>query len=260
MADMDGSKRAQGRDVSRRRWALVTGGSRGIGRACAVDLARRGWNVAIVYLRNEAAAAEAVAEVRTAGVDALSVACNVARAEERKELISALKKGAGALTGIVHAAGLGALAPVLGARPARWQIAWETHVRGLLELLHELRPMIHAPAAIVTFSSLGAHHVMEGYAPIGASKGALETLVRYLAVELAPEGINVNCVCGGPVDTESLRSFSHYERLAEESRHRPPGRLGEPDDLAPIVSFLLGEEARWIRGQVIVADGGFSLL
>ena len=101
---------------------------------------------------------------------------------------------------------------------------------------------------------------MPGYASIGASKGALETLVRYLAVELAPEGINVNCVCGGPVDTDSLRSFSHYDQIAEESGRRPSGRLGQPDDLAPIVSFLLSQEASWIQGQVIVADGGFSLL
>lgn len=242
-----------------RPWALVTGGSRGIGRACAVDLARRGWNVAVVYLRNRPAAEGTVSEAAEAGALAFAVACNVARAEERKHLIERLEAEAGQVGGIVHAAGLGALAPVLGARPARWQTAWDTHVAGLVSLLHELREMLANPASVVTFSSLGARHVMEGYAAIGASKGALETLVRYLAVELAPQGVNVNCVRGGPVDTDSLRSFSLYEALRAESRRRLPGRLGRPEDVAPIVTFLLGPDARWIRGQVIVADGGFSL-
>jgi len=138
-------------------------------------------------------------------------------------------------------------------------MAWDTHVAALLGLIEVGRGLLRDPASVVTFSSLGAHRVMEGYASIGATKGALETLVRYLAVELAPDGVNVNCVRGGPVDTDSLRSFPTFDDLVEESHRRPSGRMGRPEDIAPVVSFLLSPDARWIRGQVIVADGGFGL-
>ena len=120
--------------------------------------------------------------------------------------------------------------------------------------------MFATPAAVVAVSSLGSRFVTPGYASIGASKGGLEVLVRYLAAELAPRGVNVNAVCGGPVDTDSLRSFPTFVELEQMSRQRPSGRMGQPEDLAPVIAFLLGPDARWIRGQVIVVDGGFSLL
>jgi NAD(P)-dependent dehydrogenase (short-subunit alcohol dehydrogenase family) len=83
--------------------------------------------------------------------------------------------------------------------------------------------------------------------------------VRYLAAELAADGVTVNAVCGGPVETDSLRSFAFFAAVAEESRRRACGRIGQPEDIAPVVTFLLSPAARWIRGQIIVADGGFSL-
>lgn len=241
-------------------WALVTGGSRGIGRAVALDLAARGWNVAVGFLRNEEAAEEVAAAVRDRGREALLCPHNLVRPEERRELVDRVATATDRLQGLVHAAGLGAPAPALGARPSRWEMAWETHVRALVDLIHHGRDLLRGPAGIVALSSLGAHRVMEGYATIAAAKGALETLVRYLAAELAADGVNMNCVCGGPVDTDSLRAFPRFDALAEESRRRPPGRMGRPEDLAPVVSFLLSRDARWIRGQVIVADGGFGLV
>jgi NAD(P)-dependent dehydrogenase (short-subunit alcohol dehydrogenase family) len=100
---------------------------------------------------------------------------------------------------------------------------------------------------------------MPGYAAIAAAKGALESLVGYLAAELNPMGVNVNAVCVWPVDTDSLRAFPAYDSLARLSAERLPGRLGRPEDLAPVVAFLLSADAGWIRGQVLVADGGFGL-
>lgn len=241
------------------RWALVTGASRGIGRAVALDLAARGWNVAVGFLRSEAAAEEVASGVRAHGRDALLCPYNLVKEDERRELIARVGGVTDHLGGLVHAAGLGAAAPVLGARPARWSMPWDSHVAALLDLIHHGRGLLRDPAAVVAFGSLGARRVMEGYAPIAAAKGALETLVRYLAVELAPDGVNVNCIRGGPVDTDSLRSFSAYDDLVAESRRRPPGRIGRPEDIAPVASFLLSEDARWIRGQVVVADGGFGL-
>lgn len=242
-----------------RPWALVTGASRGIGRAVALDLAARGWNVALGFLRNEEAAREVASGVRARGQEVLLCPYNLVKPEERRELIARVAEVTDRLGGLVHAAGLGAAAPVLGARPSRWEMAWESHVAALLDLIHLGRGMLRDPAAVVAFGSLGAERVMDGYAPIAAAKGALETLVRYLAVELAPDGVNVNCIRGGPVDTDSLRSFPAFDALVEESRHRPPGRIGRPEDIAPVASFLLSPEARWIRGQVVVADGGFGL-
>lgn len=242
-----------------RRWALVTGGSRGIGRAVCLDLASRGWSVAIVHLQNDEAAAQTARDASARGARVLVHRANVANGEECAELVSRLDHEAGRLSGVVHCAALGAPADVLDRRPNRWRLAWDTHVGALVDLLSRARPLLCEGAAVVALSSLGARRVMPGYGPIAAAKGALEALVAYLAAELADAGVNVNAVCGGPVDTDSLRRFPVYADLEEQSRRRPSARMGRPEDIAPIVAFLLSPEARWIRGQVVVADGGFSL-
>lgn len=241
------------------RWCLVTGGSRGIGRAVALDLGARGWNVAVAFLQNEQAAAEVGDRLRELGRQVLVHQGNLANSDECARLVQLISSETDALHGLVHAAALGALAPVLETRANRWRLAWDTHVGALVDLVKHGQPLFAREASVVALSSLGARRVTEGYASIAAAKGALESVVRYLAAELAGQGINVNAVCGGPVDTDSLRTFPGYDGLVAESTRRPPGRLGEPSDLAPIVAFLLSPEARWIRGQVIVADGGLSL-
>jgi enoyl-[acyl-carrier protein] reductase III len=245
--------------VSSERWALVTGGSRGIGRAVAVELAKSDWNVGIVYLRNDDAAAAAALAVQASGRKCLVYRANLAKPEECSGLIDRFSEDAGPLAGLVHAAGLGSLSPVLATRPARWQIAWDTHVGALVALASAAQTLFAERASIVAFTSLGARQVMPGYAPIAAAKGALESLVRYLAAELSSKSVNVNAIRGGPVDTDSLRSFATFGDVEAESRRRQPGRLGLPEDIAPIAAFLLSPGARWINGQVITADGGFGL-
>jgi len=237
----------------------VTGGSRGIGAAVAEQLAEQGWNVAIAYLQSHAAAEEVAAGVRRRGGAALLWAGNLGSPEGCAALVDRLTAECGRLDALVHCAALGALSPVLETRPGRWRLAWDTHVAALIELVARARPIFRPGGGIVALTSLGSSRVMPGYGPIAAAKGALEVLVRYLAAELAGEDINVNAVCGGPVDTASLRSFASFDALKAECERRPPGRLGRPEDLAPVVAFLLSPEARWIRGQVVVADGGLSL-
>lgn len=241
------------------RWALVTGGSRGIGRAVALELATDGWNVVVNYLQNDRAAEEVAAGVRARGRSALLHRANVARGEECAELVGRIEAEARPLGALVHCAALGAPSPVLDARPNRWRLAWDTHVGAFIELLARALPILDASAGAVALTSLGAHRVLPGYASIGAAKGALESVVRYLAAELVATGLNVNAVCGGPVDTDSLRSFPSFAQLEAESQRRPARRMGRPEDIAPVVAFLLSPRARWIRGQVIVADGGFGL-
>lgn len=241
------------------RWVLITGGSRGIGRAVALELAAGGWNVAVNYLQNDRAAEEVATQVRALGRSVLLHRANVARSDECEDLVGRIEAAARPLAGLVHCAALGAPSPALEARPNRWRIAWDTHVGAFVELLARLRPLLDPAASVVALTSLGAHRVLPGYASIAAAKGALESVVRYLAAELAASGPNVNAVCGGPIDTDSLRSFPFFELLEAESRRRPARRMGRPEDLASVVSFLLSPAARWIRGQVIVADGGFGL-
>lgn len=239
--------------------ALVTGGSRGIGRAVAVELAAAGWDIVIVHLRNASAAALTTGAVRALGRECRVHQANVGRPDECADVVQRVVAEGGPISGLVHAAGLGALSPALATKPARWQLAWDSHVGALLSLATAARPHFAERAGIVGFSSLGAWSVMPGYASIAAAKGALESAVRYLAAELAPAGVTANVIRGGPVDTDSLRSFATFGDIETESRQRAPGRLGRPEDIAPIAAFLLGPGARWITGQVITADGGFSL-
>ena len=115
--------------------------------------------------------------------------------------------------------------------------------------------------SIITLSSLGSKRVIPNYGAIGISKAALETLVRYLAVELAPKKIRVNAVSGGLVDTDAIRSFPEQEIFKKEIlRRTPAGRIGRPEDLARVVAFLASPEANWIYGQTLIADGGLSLI
>jgi enoyl-[acyl-carrier protein] reductase III len=234
---------------------LVTGGSRGIGKAIALRFAREGAvRVAIGYFRSDAAAEETAGELRTLGAEPVLVRGNVAGARVASEVA-----GLGPLDVLVHNAATGVIRPALETDDKHWDWTHSANARALLSLTRAAAPSMPAGSSIVALSSLGAQRVLQDYALVGTSKAALEALVRYLAVELGPRGIRVNAVSGGVVATDALEHFPQKDAMLELGGRNPAGRIVTPNDLAGAVCFLCSPDAEMIRGQVLVVDGGFSL-
>ena len=237
---------------------LVTGGSRGIGKAIALRFAELGARrVAIGYLRNDQAAEAAADEVRSLGAEPVLVRGNVSSDRVMRDVAEL----APPFDAIVHNAATGVIRPALEVEDKHWDWTLNANARALLSLARTAAPSMQPGSSFVALSSLGAQRVLENYVLVGVSKAALEALVRYLAVELAPRGIRVNAVSAGLVDTEALDHFPNREQMLSWSRERTPaGRLVEPGDVADAVAFLCSPQAEMIRGQTLVVDGGFSVV
>ena len=234
---------------------LVTGGSRGIGKAIALRFARLGaTRVAIGYLRSDAAAEATAEELRALGAEPILIRGNVTSDRVAGE-VAAL----GPLDALIHNAATGVIRPALEAEDKHWDWTHSANARALLSLARVAVPSMPAGSSIVGVSSLGSSRVLENYALVGTSKAALESLVRYLAIELGPRGIRVNAVSGGVVETGALEHFPNKETMLELGARNAAGRLVSPDDVAGVVTFLCSPEAEMIRGQTIVVDGGWSL-
>jgi enoyl-[acyl-carrier protein] reductase III len=236
---------------------LVTGGSRGIGRAIALRFAELGAErVAIGYLRNDAAAEETAEELRGLGAEPLLVRGNVTSDRVLTEVESL-----GPWNVLVHNAATGVIRPALETEDKHWDWTLGANARALLSLARMAAPTMPEGSSIIGISSLGSTRVLENYVLVGTSKAALESLVRYLAVELAPRGIRVNAVSGGVVETGALEHFPNREAMIRAAQRRTPaGRMVEPQDIANAVVFLASDDADMIRGQTLIVDGGFSLL
>jgi enoyl-[acyl-carrier protein] reductase III len=235
---------------------LVTGGSRGIGKAIALRLAREGAaRVAIGYLRSDRAAEETAKEIGALGSEPLLVRGNISS----KRVLGQVAE-LGPLTALVHNAATGVARPALETDTRHWDWTLNANARAFLQLAAAAAPQMAPGSSIVAISSLGSTRVLKNYTLVGASKAALEALVRYLAVELAPQGIRVNAVSGGLVETGALEHFPNRDEMLRMSRERTPaGRMVTPEDIAGVVAFLLSPAAEMIRGQTIIVDGGFSL-
>jgi enoyl-[acyl-carrier protein] reductase III len=162
---------------------------------------------------------------------------------------------------VVHNAATGVIRAALETEDKHWDWTLSANARSLLSLARAVAPSMPSGSSIVAVSSLGSSRVLENYSLVGTSKAALESLVRYLAVELAPLGIRVNAVSAGVVETGALEHFPNREQMLAHGRARTPaGRLVEPSDMAEAVLWLCSPAAEMVRGHTLVVDGGFSLL
>lgn len=240
--------------------ALITGGARGIGRATALKLATAGCDVALAYYNSHAEAEEVCQAIRAQGRRAQAVQCDVANPDSVAEAFLALRRQFEHLDIVVSNAALGVLKPALELSLKHWRRCLETNALALNLLAQQAVPLMTGGGRIIAISSLGASRAIPHYAFIGASKAALEALVRSLAQELGPRGIRVNTVSAGVVDTDALKFFPNREQLlAESARRTPAGSPLTPEDVAGAVYLLCLPEAGMITGHTLVVDGGFSI-
>ena len=243
--------------------ALVTGGGRGIGRGIALALAAQGCAVAVNYVRRRAEAEETAAAARALGVQAAAIRANVGAEEEMRRLVEVAALILGGLDIFVGNAASGVLRPVLEIDAKAWDWSLNINARSILVGVQAAAPHMRRAGGgrVIAISSLGGRRVVQGYTAVGVSKAAIEALVRYLAADLAREGIIVNAVSPGLVDTSSLDFFPDKARMLEHARRSTPARrLATPEDVGGVVAWLCSNAAAMIVGQVIEVDGGYSLM
>jgi 3-oxoacyl-[acyl-carrier protein] reductase len=242
--------------------AIVTGASRGIGRAVATRLARDGFAVAVNYAGNAAKADEVVAEIKAAatssGRQAISVQADVANAADVERLFREAVDAFGGINVVVNCAGIMPLSPITEGDLELFDKVIATNLRGTFVVLGQAARQVSSGGRIIAFSSSVIAKSFPTYGPYIASKAGVEGLVRVLANELRGRNITVNAVAPGPVATELFLTGKAEAQIEELRRLPPQERLGQPEDIANVVSFLAGPDGGWVNGQVLRANGGFA--
>jgi enoyl-[acyl-carrier protein] reductase III len=236
--------------------ALVTGGSKGIGRAIGKRLAREGASIAFTWFRDRAAAEKTLAELDELGARAHAIQAFLGEPDVPGGVVDEVGTVLGEPTILVSNAATGVQRPLTQITKRHWDWTMETNASAFLRFVQ------HAPKleGVLALTSAGSARVLRNYGIVGISKSALETAVRYLAVELAPD-CRVNAISAGVVDTDSIRRFPTADDLLRDAKERTPsGRLVEPEDVASLAAFLLSDEAAMITGQTVTVDGGLSIL
>jgi 3-oxoacyl-[acyl-carrier protein] reductase len=238
--------------------AIVTGASRGIGRAIAKRLAADGFAVVVNYAGNAASAQEAVDEIRNADGEALAVKADVADAEAVKELFKKTLETYGRIDVVVNNAGIMPLSPIGKADLDLFDKVIQTNLRGTFLVMGQAAQHVAEGGRIIAFSSSVLAKSFPTYGPYIASKSGVEGLVRVLANELRGKYITVNAVAPGPTGTDLFLNGKTPEQIAELSKVAPLERLGQPEDIANVVSFLAGPDGGWVNAQIIRVNGGFA--
>ncbi len=243
--------------------AIVTGSGRGIGRAIAIELARRGAQVAVNFFRRREPAEETAAAIHALGGRAIVVKAHVGRLEDLEALVQETAQAFGGVDIFVANAASGVLRPAIEQDERTWDWTLNINARSLLFGARAVTPFMRAKGwgRIIGITSIGSTRVLPEYAMVGISKAAIEAAVRYLAVELAPLGIVCNAISPGVVETEALDFFPSKDKILSEGlRRTPAGRFVLPEEVARLTAFFCSDDASMIVGQVITLDGGYALL
>lgn len=241
--------------------ALITGGARGIGRATAMKLADAGADVVIAYYNSSDEAVDTVKAIEDKGSRAMAIQVNVADASSVKEMFHVFKQHFSTLDILVSNAASGVLKPAMQMSTKHWRWCMETNALALNHLICEGRALMKKGSRVIALSSLGAERAIPNYAFIGASKAALEALVRSWSLELAADGINVNTISAGVVDTDALKYFPNREQLLDEYQaHALAEEPLTPAHVADAIYLLCLPEARMIKGHTLFVDAGYSIV
>jgi enoyl-[acyl-carrier protein] reductase III len=240
--------------------ALVTGGGRGIGRAIALKLASQGADIIVNFFRRRSTAEQTAKDIEALGVKAEIIRANVGEPAKIDELFDMIGNKFGRLDILINNAASGVGRPVMDIDVKAWEWTMDINARACLLCAQRATKLMGGRGGkIVSISSLGSRFVLPNYAIVGISKATLETLTRYLAIELAPQGICVNAVAASAVETEALKFYFKEGLVKDDRQVTPAGRRVTPEDVANVVAFLCSEEAFMIRGQTIIVDGGTSV-
>jgi enoyl-[acyl-carrier protein] reductase III len=240
---------------------LVTGGARGIGAAICRRLARSGCGVCVNYFSSADEAEALCRDLEAQGVRSFSFQADVTDLPAVTEMFEVIRDEFGKLDILVSNAASGVLRPALEMTTKHWRRCMETNALALNHLVQHARQLMGRGSRVLALSSLGAHRAVPNYAFVGASKAALESLVRSLSLELAPSGISVNTILAGAVDTDAIKYFPNREQILEEFMTRSQlGRELTASDVADVAYLLCLPEAEAIRGQTIVVDAGYSVV
>ncbi len=248
------------------RVALVTGGSRGIGRACALRLAQAGADIAINYVVNRQAAMAVADEISDLGRRVVVVKADVSEQDDVESMLAAIKEHYGRLDVLISNAATGGFRPLLGATARNFQAAYNTNVLALLYLVQAAMPLLERKedegrSKVITLSSHGSNIALPFYGLIGSSKAALESLVRHLTLEIGNRGVNINVIKAGLVDTDSTRRLPNAEAIfkGRKSKAMMGERMLTADDVADTALFLASPLSDLIQGEVLTVDGGAAI-